>query len=132
MTEDLKKIHSYLPTLVDQMETGRVDRREFLRISTLLGLSSAAAYALTGLAEYRNGGLMVDLGLIVPRDPGLPSERGMDARRERMRHRVPEHRMQGFHRRAPVAARGRVSAPRAASGPRPARNRSARHRHRRA
>jgi peptide/nickel transport system substrate-binding protein len=51
MTEDLKKIHSYLPTLVDQMETGRVDRREFLRISTLLGLSSAAAYALTGLTE---------------------------------------------------------------------------------
>jgi hypothetical protein len=28
---------------------------------------------LTGLAEYRNGGLLVDLGVIVPRDPTLCS-----------------------------------------------------------
>jgi hypothetical protein len=26
---------------------------------------------LTGLAEYRNGGLFLDLGLLVPRDPGI-------------------------------------------------------------
>ena len=25
--------------------------------------------ALTGLAEYRNGGLLLDMGVIVPRDP---------------------------------------------------------------
>ena len=29
--------------------------------------------ALTGLAEYRNGGLMIDIGLIEPREPGLLS-----------------------------------------------------------
>ena len=29
--------------------------------------------ALSGLAEYRNGGLMIDSGLIEPRDPGLLS-----------------------------------------------------------
>jgi len=30
---------------------------------------------LTGLAEYRNGGLMIDTGLIEPRDPRLAAER---------------------------------------------------------
>ena len=48
MSEDLKKIHSYLPKLVDQLQVGRVDRREFLRTSTLLGLSATAAYAFAG------------------------------------------------------------------------------------
>jgi hypothetical protein len=35
------------------------------------GIAVADIDALTGLAEYRNGGLFLDLGLIVPRDPGL-------------------------------------------------------------
>jgi hypothetical protein len=30
---------------------------------------------LTGLAEYRNGGLMIDTGVIEPRDPGLKTRR---------------------------------------------------------
>jgi hypothetical protein len=30
---------------------------------------------LTGLAEYRNGGLFVDCGVIAPRDPGLLAQR---------------------------------------------------------
>jgi len=30
---------------------------------------------LTGLAEYRNGGLMIDTGLLEPRDPRLPMHR---------------------------------------------------------
>jgi len=51
MSEDLKTIHSYLPKLVDQFRAGRVDRREFLRTSTLLGLSATAAYALAGLPD---------------------------------------------------------------------------------
>ena len=29
--------------------------------------------ALTGLPEYRNGGLLIDTGVLQPRDPGLPS-----------------------------------------------------------
>jgi peptide/nickel transport system substrate-binding protein len=46
MTET--KQHPYLPKLVDQLETGRIDRREFLRTATLLGLSAGAAYAIAG------------------------------------------------------------------------------------
>ena len=37
--------------------------------------------ALTGLAEYRNGGLLVDTGVIVPRDPAtfaVPSAPGAE------------------------------------------------------
>ncbi|WP_119458495.1 ABC transporter substrate-binding protein [Rhodospirillaceae bacterium SYSU D60014] len=51
MSEDLKKIHSYLPKLVDQLQEGRVDRREFLRTSTLLGLSATAAYGFAGITQ---------------------------------------------------------------------------------
>ena len=40
--------HSYLPTLKRNFADGRIDRREFLRTSTLLGLSAGAAYALAG------------------------------------------------------------------------------------
>jgi len=35
------------------------------------GLRVTAIDDLTGLAEYRNGGLMIDIGLLQPRDPGL-------------------------------------------------------------
>ena len=47
MTEDLKRVHGALPELVEQMRAGAVDRREFLRTATLLGLSASAAYALS-------------------------------------------------------------------------------------
>jgi peptide/nickel transport system substrate-binding protein len=48
---DLGKTHVALPELVGQLKEGKLERREFLRLSTLLGLSSTAAYALAGLAE---------------------------------------------------------------------------------
>ena len=48
---DLEGIHPYLPTLVDDMRDGRLGRREFLRVATLLGLYSGAAYSLAGLIE---------------------------------------------------------------------------------
>ena len=51
MTEDLKRVHGALPELVEQMQAGTVDRREFLRTATLLGLSASAAYALAGLED---------------------------------------------------------------------------------
>ena len=35
------------------------------------GFSVTEIGGLTGLAEYRNGGLLIDGGVIVPRDPGL-------------------------------------------------------------
>jgi hypothetical protein len=36
------------------------------------GFAITGIDGLTGLAEYRNGGLFIDTGVIVPRDPGLP------------------------------------------------------------
>jgi len=38
--------HPYIPELIDELRGNRVSRREFLRTSTLLGLSAAAAYAI--------------------------------------------------------------------------------------
>jgi peptide/nickel transport system substrate-binding protein len=40
--------HPYIAVLKRRFADGRVDRREFLRSSTLLGLSAAAAYAFAG------------------------------------------------------------------------------------
>jgi hypothetical protein len=34
--------------------------------------------ALTGLAEYRNGGLFIDLGVLAPRDPSLDAPLTVD------------------------------------------------------
>lgn len=51
MSGDLCRVHCYLPRLVASFEAGKVDRREFLRTATLLGLSATAAYALAGCAQ---------------------------------------------------------------------------------
>lgn len=47
-TSDDRKVHPYIPKLVDQLEARRVDRREFLRTATLLGVSAPAAYGIVG------------------------------------------------------------------------------------
>jgi peptide/nickel transport system substrate-binding protein len=43
--------HPYMPTLVEELKSGAVNRREFLRVATLLGATSAAAYAMLGLPD---------------------------------------------------------------------------------
>jgi peptide/nickel transport system substrate-binding protein len=43
--------HPYIATLTDQMTQGTISRRDFLRKSTLLGLSAGAAYALAGIVD---------------------------------------------------------------------------------
>jgi len=53
MKKDLKdavgnRIHPYIPELCEQLRQGRLDRREFLRTATLLGVSAGAAYGLAG------------------------------------------------------------------------------------
>lgn len=45
----MNQIHPYIPTLERQLRTGEINRRDFLRRSTLLGLSASAAYAMAGL-----------------------------------------------------------------------------------
>ena len=46
-----KHKHPYIATLYDQLARRRIDRREFLRTSTLLGLSATAAYAAVGKVQ---------------------------------------------------------------------------------
>jgi peptide/nickel transport system substrate-binding protein len=41
-------LHPYLPELQEQLRTGAIDRRSFLRTATLLGVSTSAAYAMVG------------------------------------------------------------------------------------
>jgi peptide/nickel transport system substrate-binding protein len=45
---DDRKVHPYIPTLVEQLEARKIHRRDFLRTATLLGVSSAAAYGMAG------------------------------------------------------------------------------------
>ncbi|MDD9907842.1 MAG: ABC transporter substrate-binding protein [Rhodospirillaceae bacterium] len=59
-------VHPSVKELCRQVEAGRIDRREFLRTATLLGLSASAAYAVSGLpgpvseaeAAPKSGGVM--------------------------------------------------------------------------
>ncbi|MEO1227009.1 MAG: ABC transporter substrate-binding protein, partial [Pseudomonadota bacterium] len=46
--KELASVHVALPNLVEQLEKGRTTRRDFLRTSTLLGLSATAAYGIAG------------------------------------------------------------------------------------
>ena len=50
---DNAREHSYIPTLKRHFAEGRVDRREFLRTATLLGMSAGAAYAFVGKVTGR-------------------------------------------------------------------------------
>jgi peptide/nickel transport system substrate-binding protein len=45
---DHRKVHPYIPKLVEQLEQRKIDRRDFLRTSTLLGLSATTAYGIVG------------------------------------------------------------------------------------
>ena len=40
--------HSYLPELCDQLQTGRISRRDFLRQAALLGMTTGTVYAMAG------------------------------------------------------------------------------------
>ena len=50
-------VHPEVPGLLQELRAGHVDRREFLRTVTLLGVSATAAYGMVGI---------VDKGAIVP------------------------------------------------------------------
>jgi peptide/nickel transport system substrate-binding protein len=51
MAERGTKQHPYIPKLVEQVRAGKIDRREFLWTSTLLGLSATSAYGVLGLSD---------------------------------------------------------------------------------
>ncbi len=43
-----RRVHPYIPVLCEELRRSKVERREFLRVATLLGLSATAAYGLAG------------------------------------------------------------------------------------
>ena len=43
-----RTMHPAVPELQEQLRTGHLDRREFLRTVTLLGVTARAAYAMVG------------------------------------------------------------------------------------
>ena len=49
-----QKEHPYVPTLKQNLVDRKIDRREFLRTSTLLGVSALAAYEFAGRIEGRS------------------------------------------------------------------------------
>ena len=60
-----RKEHPYIPVLKGQFVDGKIDRRDFLRTATLLGLSSAAAYGFVGALS--NTGLISSASADMPR-----------------------------------------------------------------
>src|SRR3954469_8606248 len=54
MTDDT--VHPAIPSLQQQFKAGTIDRREFLRSATLLGLSAVAAYGVVGERPARAQG----------------------------------------------------------------------------
>ena len=55
-------IHPQIPELVDQLEKGKLTRRDFLRYSTLLGLSLGAAASMTGIPLPRQASAAIKRG----------------------------------------------------------------------
>lgn len=47
------------------------------------GIEVVGVEELTGLAEYRNGGLLIDAGLLAPRHDAVTPHRGAEAARRR-------------------------------------------------
>lgn len=44
----LETVHPHIPERVRELQDGAIDRRQFLRITTLLGLTATSAYAIAG------------------------------------------------------------------------------------
>lgn len=51
--EGPRKVHPYIPELVQQVRAGRIGRRDFIALATRLGLSAAAAGMLAGILPGR-------------------------------------------------------------------------------
>lgn len=60
--KQMEKIHPYIPEAYDQYKQGRISRREFLRLSTLLGMSATLAYCAAPPAAEETGEAPPDSG----------------------------------------------------------------------
>jgi peptide/nickel transport system substrate-binding protein len=74
------RTHSYIPELADQLAKRLIDRRDFLRTSTLLGLSASAAYAMSGKLA----------GGAYAQQPAVPARNGVPGGALRVAKRVQE------------------------------------------
>ncbi len=53
--KQMEKIHPYIPEMYDQLKQGRVSRREFMRMATLLGMSAGAAMVASACGAQPQG-----------------------------------------------------------------------------
>jgi len=72
-----KRVHPYVPELCEQLRKGEVDRRDFLRTATLLGVSAGAAYAMAGniLGQGYMAGFGMTIGTVFGRIAGKEAAR---------------------------------------------------------
>ena len=49
--KQMAKTHIAIPEAYDQLEQGRISRREFMRFSTLLGMSAGVAYVASACSN---------------------------------------------------------------------------------
>jgi peptide/nickel transport system substrate-binding protein len=69
MSKRSNRVHPAVPEVQEQLRQGRISRREFLRVVTLLGVSAPAAYALAAC-----GGAPVQPGTVSPTSaPAAPT-----------------------------------------------------------
>ena len=61
-------LHSGVSRLCEQYESGKMDRREFVRLAAFLGVSAASAYAFVG--DPTAGGLMSEAAAQTPKKGG--------------------------------------------------------------
>lgn len=88
--KDLEKVHVRIPGLVKDLKSGNMGRRDFLRTTTLLGLSAGTAYAVAGKvtgehfvprakAQGQYGGVLrIGMSILEISDPAIAdwSEKG--------------------------------------------------------
>lgn len=67
-------MHSYIPELRDQLERGKISRREFLRYSSLLGLSLAAAKAIAACAPATEEAMAPTSPAATVTSPAVPTD----------------------------------------------------------
>jgi peptide/nickel transport system substrate-binding protein len=73
--KEMAKVHPAIPEAYDQLSKGRITRREFLRFSTLLGLSASTAYfaAACGAPATEEEVIMTEEATAPTEEPAAPT-----------------------------------------------------------
>src|SRR4051794_10691048 len=70
---DPDRHHPAIPGLVEALEKRRIDRREFLRTATLLGMSASMAYMVAGCGDEKKAEQQQEAS----KTPGKPKKGGI-------------------------------------------------------